>query len=97
MKDDKLDLSHMRANAREAFKHIVDEIEDYRDTINHLNGQITTLETKVEIKEIEIDSVNQNCAELSLYIKELETALAEAHLMSKEPEDNTCPGKGDCC
>lgn len=49
-----------------------------------LQNTIENLEDRLESKIIECDQLTANLAELAEYILELETALAEAHLMSKE-------------
>jgi peptidoglycan hydrolase CwlO-like protein len=50
----------------------------------HLDGKVSSLECKIEELLIEVDQLTTNIGELSEYVKDLETALAEAHLMSKE-------------
>jgi hypothetical protein len=49
-----------------------------------MEGRISDLESKLELKEIECEQVTANLAEIAEYVQELETALAEAHLMSMD-------------
>ena len=59
-------------------------IEDLRREIEHQQYEIIDLKDKLEMKEIECHQVTENLAEIAQYNQELETALAEACLMSKE-------------
>jgi len=54
------------------------------DEVHHLEGRISNLECKLEEQDIQIDQLTTNIAELSEYILDLETALAEAHLTSQD-------------
>ena len=59
---------------------------ELEDDNHHLQGRVSRLECQLEEKEIECDQLTANLAELSEYVQELETALAEAHLMSHNEE-----------
>jgi hypothetical protein len=59
-------------------------IKELNDEIDHLRQNITHLESRLEEKEIECDLITANLAEIAEYNQELETALAEAYLTSKE-------------
>lgn len=52
--------------------------------LEYLKGDIIRLENALEEKDIEIDQLTENLAEISEYNQELETAIAEAYLTSKE-------------
>ncbi len=60
----------------------LNETDELNRTIQHMEGRISDLESKLALKEIECDQVTANLAEIAEYVQELETALAEAHLMS---------------
>jgi Asp-tRNA(Asn)/Glu-tRNA(Gln) amidotransferase C subunit len=61
-----------------------DEIDVFKDEIYHLQQRIQYLEDKLEMKEIECDSVTDKLEEIAEYVQDLETVLAEAYLTSKE-------------
>ena len=61
-------------------------IEDLKREIEHLQGEVESLRDRLEMKEIECDLITDNLAEIAEYNQDLETALAEAYLMSKEKE-----------
>ena len=72
------------------------ECEDKRGRINYLEDEIHSLEQRVrnlentvEMKDIEVDAVTTNLAEVSAYVQDLEQALAEACLMSREEPAKT--------
>jgi peptidoglycan hydrolase CwlO-like protein len=67
---------------------IVGEVSDYiqglEEDVARLDNEVVTLECRLEEAEINNDKLLTDIEELREYIQELETALAEAHLMSKE-------------
>ena len=65
------------------------KIKKLTNDVQHLEGQKNNLEGQVEMQGIEIDQLTTNVAELAAYIQDLETALAEACLMSKEDAPST--------
>jgi peptidoglycan hydrolase CwlO-like protein len=69
---------------RNALEEVGTEVESLESEVYTLNNTIASLEGKLEDKDIEIDKLMGDIEELSNYVKDLETALAEAHLMSTD-------------
>ena len=66
--------------ARDAVETIISELTNQQDLIDYFDNKVRNLELTVEDKEIELDRAMQDIEELTGRIKELEDALAEAHL-----------------
>lgn len=68
----------------ESVERLRQEKDDLTEDVHHLQNKVTNLEHEVDLKDMDVDRVTENLAQLAEYVQELETALAEAHLMSKE-------------
>jgi chromosome segregation ATPase len=62
------------------------EIESLETREQYLQNRCNNLECKLEEEQINSDKLLNDISELNDYVKELETALAEACLMSKEAD-----------
>jgi len=61
-------------------------IEDLKREIEHLQQKIVSLEDRLEMKELECDLITDNLSEIAEYNQDLERALLEACLTSKEED-----------
>jgi FtsZ-binding cell division protein ZapB len=61
-----------------------DKISSLEEDNYYLAQRNSNLDGEIETLSAENDTLTNNAAELSEYIQDLETALAEAHLMSVE-------------
>ena len=60
------------------------ELSEHVHRIYHMENDISRLTQVVELKEIENERLLNDITELSEYVKELETSLAEAALMTSD-------------
>ena len=66
-----------------------DTADELRNENSYLQHKVDTLMSQLESKDIEIDQLTSDMMEMADYIKDLETALAEAYLMSKADDEPT--------
>lgn len=71
-------------NSKFLMEELGREVEYLKRQIEHLEGDVSELRNKLELKEIECDLITDNLAEIAEYNQDLERALAEAYLTSKE-------------
>jgi cell division protein FtsL len=76
-------------SVRNAVEIVVCELEAQEAMIATLQNQVQSLEIAIETDSVEIHKLKEEVIELSTYVKELETALAEAHLMDSKGGETT--------
>ena len=74
------DANHKIRALTSALQEAMRDVKMLKDAAYYNDNQVRNLESTIEYKDIEIDKLMTDTAELTSYIKELEDALAEAHL-----------------
>jgi len=71
---------------RGAVETIIAELETMEQRILELQNEVSTLESKLEMKDIENDKLMNDIAELSDEVKRLDDALADTYIAQLDPK-----------